>query len=229
MANTTWLPAAVVDASGGSSTRSISPSWPQGSTVWLAVTGLSRSGKTVLHHQPDPQSPERGPQSQPDAAAERGRRGPPDRRAAGRRRRRPAAALSLSRQHRDDGGSRPDWPDAHRRPQRDRDRHALRRRPSALGKLLSEISGSPATADDPDRRLSRRMAARPAADDAELMPSGRARRCDSTARACAPRPRATSSRSSRSTGTTRPRARRSRSRRTTSTAPSCSRRATSTA
>ena len=74
---------------------------------------------------------------------------------------------------------------------------------------------------DPDRRLSRRMAARPAAAGANLCASGRARRCGSTGAACAPRPPPNSSPSSRSTATTRPRARRPRSRRTISIALSC--------
>ena len=98
-----------------------------GSTVWLAVTGLSRAGKTVFHHQPDPQPAERRAQSQPHAAAEGGRASAgcsaPGCRAPTRER---TAALSLCGQYREDGDAAVGLAAAHRRHQRDRNRYPLR-------------------------------------------------------------------------------------------------------
>ncbi len=135
-----------------------------------------------LHHQPDPQSAQLGAQPQPDAAAQRGRRAPPDRGRPGRRQGTPAAALSLSRQHRQDGGR--GLAGAHRRYQRDRHRGPLRAGQHHW-QALERAHGQPCQFDHPRRRLSRRMAARSAAADAKLcrvvardaarVPPGRAR------------------------------------------------------
>src|SRR5581483_9783117 len=48
MANVSWLPPIVVEASGRLMEALNLAELTQGSTVWLAVTGLSRSGKTVF-------------------------------------------------------------------------------------------------------------------------------------------------------------------------------------
>src|SRR4051812_11510779 len=48
MVNVSWLPPVFADASSRFFQAIKSGDFLQGSTVWLAVTGLSRSGKTVL-------------------------------------------------------------------------------------------------------------------------------------------------------------------------------------
>src|SRR3989440_6382970 len=48
MVNVSWLPPVIVDASGRLFEALKLTDFAQGSTAWLAVTGLSRSGKTVF-------------------------------------------------------------------------------------------------------------------------------------------------------------------------------------
>ena len=59
MANVPWLPPIVSDAFGWVAEATNLTELAGGSTVWLAVTGLSRSGKTVFITSLDPQPPER--------------------------------------------------------------------------------------------------------------------------------------------------------------------------
>ena len=193
----------------------------QGSTVNLAVTGLSRSGKTVfitslIHNL---LSAVHNPNRMPLLGVVGG-----DRLMGTRLEKRRRRALPRFR-YQDNieamAAGAPVWPEG-----TDDLREIgieVRFMPAtAPGKLLSEISGSPATITHPDRRLSRRMAARPAAAGAIL--------CGVVARDAAALParhprrgrRPSFSPSSRSTATTRPQARRPRSRRTISIAPSWS-------
>src|SRR2546430_5884265 len=48
MVNVSWLPSVIVDASGRLFEALKLTDFAQGSAAWLAVTGLSRSGKTVF-------------------------------------------------------------------------------------------------------------------------------------------------------------------------------------
>ena len=196
----------------------------KGSTVWLAVTGLSRSGKTVfttslIHNLLSSlHNPNRMPllnvvgERRLIAAKLEGAK-------ANRLPRFPYAA-NIERM------AAPDWPerttdlseigiDVHFVPA------------GAVGRLLGRDQRQRRDPDDPDRRLPRRVAARPAAADAELrrvvardaplLSQGRARRDRRDFLAfVGPAPAAT-----------RPRARRPPSRRTISTAPAWWRRATS--
>ena len=157
----------VAKASGWLSDAANLADLAQGSTVYLAVTGLSRSGKTVfitslIHNL---LSAVHNPNRMPllGVVGER----PPDRRAARKPRRRPAAALPLSGEHRDDGGGRAGLAGAHRRPARDRHRRALHAGERA-GQASQRDQRQPGDDHDPDRRLSRRVAARPAAAGAKL-------------------------------------------------------------
>ena len=140
--NINWLPPAVVAASERLA-KAIDLPDLSGSTVWLAVTGLSRSGKTVfttslIHNL---LSAVHNPNRMPllNVVGERRLIAAP-----GERPRATAAALSLSAEHRDHGVRRAGLAGAHRRHQRDRHRHAFLAG-GQLGKLLSEISGSAAT------------------------------------------------------------------------------------
>ena len=122
-------------------------------------------GQDRVHYQPDPQSAQLAAQSQPDAAAQRGRRAPPVRRASRGSEGGPAAAVSLSRQYPEDGRS--GLAGAHRRSQRDRHRSALRARQRG-GQAAERDHRQPRQLDHPDRRLSRRMVARSPAAGAKL-------------------------------------------------------------
>ncbi len=115
--------------------------------------------------QPDPQSVELRTQPQPHAAAGRRRRAPYDRGHDRRRQSEPADAISLPRQHRENGD--PGLAGAHRRHQRDRHRDPLCPGRHA-GQACERDHRTPRGPHDPDRRLSRRVAARSPAGRAEL-------------------------------------------------------------
>ena len=142
MMNFSWLPPIVAQASERL-VRPTSPSLPEGATVWLAVTGLSRSGKTVfitslIHNL---LSAVHNPNRMPLLNVVGERRllaaqleGP---------RRKPAAAVSLPRQYRDDGAL-PDWPE--RTSDLSEIGIEVRFAPAnTAGRLLSEITGNPAS------------------------------------------------------------------------------------
>ncbi len=185
MTNAPWYAPYVAKASGWLSDVASLADMAQGSTVNLAVTGLSRSGKTVfitslIHNL---LSAVHNPNRMPLLGVVGGGRliG----RAAGKPRRRPAAALPLPGEHRGDGGGRAGLAGGHRRPARDRHRGALRAGERARQDSQRD-QRQPGDDHDPDRRLSRRVAARPAAAGAKLrrvvardaaaLPARRARR-----------------------------------------------------
>ena len=127
--------------------------------------GLEPLRQDRARDEPHPQSLELRAQSQPHAAARRGRRAPADRGDYRGRQRQPTAVLSLSRQYREDGG--PGLAGADRGYERDRHRSPLCAGTRA-GKTRERDFREPGEPHDPDRRLSRRVAARPAAHGGEL-------------------------------------------------------------
>ena len=188
MVNISWLPPIVVEASERLVKAISLAELAKGSTVWLAVTGLSRSGKTVfttslIHNLLSSlHNPNRMPllnvvgERRLIAAKLEGAK-------ANRLPRFPYAA-NIEKM----AGISPDWPerttdiseigiDVHFVPA------------GAVGRLLDSISGNAATLDDPHRRLSRRMAARSAAADAKLRRVVARDLAVLCARACAPRSR----------------------------------------
>ena len=218
MTTAPWYAPYVAKASGWLSDAASLADMAQGSTVNLAVTGLSRSGKTVfitslIHNLLSAiHNPNRMPLLGVVA----------NNRLMGTRLEQ-AGAKALPRFRYQENieamaAGAPSWPSG-----TDDLREIgieVRFYPAnAPGKLLSEISGSPATltiriVDYPGEWLL----------DLPLLgnrsPNGRAPPCGSTGAACAPRRHRNSSPSSRSIPTARPRATRPRSRRTTFTARS---------
>ncbi len=225
MVNIRWLPPIVVETSERLFKAVNLTELARGSTVWLAVTGLSRSGKTVfttslIHNLLSSlHNPNRMPLL--DVVGERRLIVAKLEGAKANRLPRFPYAANIERM------AAPDWPerttdiseigiDVHFVPA------------GAVGRLLGRISGSAATltiriVDYPGEWLL----------DLPLLTQSFAEwsraTCAPIARACAPSSAATFSPSSPSTRTTRRRARRPPSRRTTSIARSWSRRATSTA
>ena len=224
MVNLSWLPPIFAQASE----RLVSNlgELAGGATVWLAVTGLSRSGKTVfitslIHNL---LSSLHNPNRMPLLGV------------VGERRL-IAANLEGAKAHRlprfpyldnIEKMADPGLAAAHRRYQRDRHRGPFRARRRARP-AAERDHRQPRELDPPDRRLSRRVAARPAAAGAELCRVV-ARDAALAAQGRARRDRTRFSRPARPAPARRePRARRRPSARTISTAPICSRRATGTA
>ena len=172
-------------------------------TVWLAVTGLSRSGKTVfitslIHNL---LSATHNPNRMPLLGVVGERRliaAKPRRRA--RRNRLPRFPYFANIEKL--AGRVPDWPA--RTADISETGVEIRFAPAdSAGRLLSEFAGSAGDRDDQDRRLPGRVAARPALLGAELrrMVAGDAARC--CAGRSAPRSPASSSRSSPSIAPTK--------------------------
>ena len=105
--NLSWLPPVFARASdGGRHFRRIR----RGSHGVARRDGAQPLRQDRLHHQPDPQPPERAAQPEPHAASRYGRRAAADRRHPGNRQCASVAAVSLFRQYRGDGGTRAGWP-----------------------------------------------------------------------------------------------------------------------
>ncbi len=220
MTTAPWYAPYVAKASGWLSDAASLADMAQGSTVNLAVTGLSRSGKTVfitslIHnllsavHNPN-RMPLLGVVAKRPADGHAAGAAPAPRRLPRFRYQENIEAMAAGA---------PSWP-AGTDDLREIGIEVRFMPANAPGKLLSEISGSPATltiriVDYPgewllDLPLLGQSLCRVVARDA----------CGSTGAACAPRRHPNSSPSSRSTATTRPRATRPPSRRTTSIARS---------